>query len=90
MTLESRLLEQLSSSLQLLHEPVDRLVLAFSGGLDSCVLLHLLSLYPAKFKVLTWHVNHGLLENAGEMENFCQSVASQYNFEFMVSRLHLN
>ena len=90
MTLESRLLDQLSSSLQLLHEPVDRLVLAFSGGLDSCVLLHLLSLYPTKFKVLTWHVNHGLLENACEMENFCQSVASQYNFEFMVSRLHLN
>lgn len=90
MTLESRLSEQLDSHLRLLHKPLDRLVLAFSGGLDSCVLLHLLSLYPAKFKVLIWHVNHGLLENAAEMEAFCQRIANNYKFEYKVSHLHLN
>ncbi len=90
MTLESRLSGQLDSHLRLLQKPIDRLVLAFSGGLDSCVLLHLLSLCPSNFKILIWHVNHGLLANAADMEGFCQGIANQYNFEFMVSHLHLN
>lgn len=90
MTLESRLSGQLDSHLRLLQKPIDRLVLAFSGGLDSCVLLHLLSLCPSNFKILVWHVNHGLLENSADMEVFCRGIASQYNFEFMVSHLRLN
>ncbi|MCP3690497.1 MAG: tRNA lysidine(34) synthetase TilS [Gammaproteobacteria bacterium] len=90
MTLESQLSNQLAYSLSSLPKPVNRLVLAFSGGLDSSVLLHLLKQQTATFQVLIWHVNHGLLESAEKMESFCQQVTQSYGFEFRVSHLHLN
>ncbi len=90
MTLESRLSNQLTTSLSSLTKSVNRLVLAFSGGLDSCVLLHLIKHQCEAFQVLVWHVNHGLLENAQEMESFCQQITLSYGLSFQVSHLHLN
>ena len=90
MALESRLYEQLDNSLQLLPKPPERFVLAFSGGIDSCVLLHLLSQKKQKIEILVWHVNHGLLDCADDMESFCEHKASQYNFDFKTSRLNLD
>ncbi len=90
MTLASRLSNQLASNLSLLPKSVNRLVLAFSGGLDSCVLLHLIKNQTRTFQVLVWHVNHGLLENADEMEAFCQQITRSYGLDLQVSHLHLN
>ena len=90
MALESRLYEQLDNSLQLLPESVKRLVLAFSGGVDSCVLLHLLSQRNSDFEILIWHVNHGLVDNADEMELFCQQKVSEYGMELNLSHLRLD
>jgi len=90
MALESRLYEQLNNSLQLLPASVKRLVLAFSGGIDSCVLLHLLSQRKSEFEILIWHVNHGLIENADEMEMFCEQKVTEYGLELNLSHLHLD
>ncbi len=90
MTLVSRLEEEVSDHLENFINKNTRTVLAFSGGLDSCVLLHILVSIRCVNDLLVWHVNHGLLDCAGEMENFCKRLADQYKVEFKVSHLNLN
>lgn len=67
-----------------------RLVLAFSGGLDSCVLLHLLHSLIADEQLLAWHVHHGLLECADDMAGFAESRAGEYAIPFKISYLNLD
>ena len=69
---------------------IERVVLAFSGGVDSCVLLHSLQSKSRPFKVELWHINHGLQDIAGEMEAFCRSVADSYKLYIEVSHLSLD
>ena len=69
---------------------IDRVVLAYSGGLDSSVLLHLLASQSRQFKVLVWHVNHGLQEAAQEMEAFCRSRVNEYKLTLKTSHLNLD
>jgi tRNA(Ile)-lysidine synthase len=54
-------------------KPQQRLLLALSGGLDSCVLLHLLVNAKATFgfELQALHVHHGLSVNADQWANFC-------------------
>ena len=54
-----------------------RYVIAFSGGLDSSVLLHALQARTKKIvtPVLAIHVDHGLQEDAGEWEAHCRESA---------------
>lgn len=86
----SKPLTQLQSCLSEIPESVDRVVLAFSGGLDSCVLLHLLVSEPRPFAIKLWHVNHGLQQQAAEMASFCQAQAAKYAIEITVSELNLS
>jgi len=89
MTLESRLSDLLDHQLQPFTDSANRIVLAFSGGLDSCVLLHLLAARRFDLKLLLWHVNHGLQDCAVEMESFCIDLAGEYDIEIKVSHLNL-
>ena len=58
---------------------------AYSGGLDSCVLLHQMNyLFP---HVKAIHVNHGLSPHAAEWESFCKSVCEQYNVPLQVCKV---
>jgi tRNA(Ile)-lysidine synthase len=81
---------QLESCLDCIPGDIDRVVLAYSGGLDSSVLLHLLATRSNQFEVLAWHVNHGLQEMAQAMETFCRSRAKQYKLTIKTSRLNLD
>ncbi len=56
-----------------------RLLLAFSGGLDSVVLLHLLVLAKntVPFQLHAMHVHHGLSPNADHWAKFCQAQCDQ-------------
>lgn len=90
MAQEPRLEEQVNENLEMFASRSARTVLAFSGGLDSCVLLHILVSIRGNNDLLVWHVNHGLLDCAGEMENFCKRLADQYKVEFKVSHLNLD
>lgn len=90
MKTQSLLQTRLESCLESIPGGVRRIVLAYSGGLDSSVLLHQLIPVSDRFEVLAWHVNHGLQETASEMESFCRSQAKKYHLKFKSSRLKLD
>jgi len=81
---------QLGNCLDSISPVIERVVLAFSGGIDSCVLLHLLTSKPRPYKIQLWHINHGLQVIADEMETFCRSVAGLYKQKIEVSHLNLD
>jgi tRNA(Ile)-lysidine synthase len=85
----SRQLELLEHCLDLVPARVENCVLAFSGGLDSCVLLHLLASSRFLLNTKLWHVNHGLQIEADSMADFCQQQANAYRLEFKLSHLNL-
>jgi len=62
-----------------------RLLAGYSGGLDSHVLLHLLSQCRDRFslKIAAIHVNHGLSINAGMWSEHCRSVCEALEMEFI-------
>lgn len=63
-------------------------VIAYSGGVDSQVLLHAFSqLVPER--VMAYHVNHGISSHAQEWEDFCSNHASQWKVKFAVSHFSL-
>ena len=66
-----------------------KLVLAFSGGLDSCVLLHLLANLrkTLPFQLSAHHVNHGLSPNAKSWANFCAETCAKLNIPFTLSKV---
>jgi tRNA(Ile)-lysidine synthase len=65
--------ERLNSFLRQAARPGQVLLLGLSGGLDSCVLLHLLveARTALGFQLRALHVNHGISPHAGAWENFC-------------------
>ncbi len=79
----------MQSCLELIPADTRRVLLAFSGGLDSCVLLHLLVSSKPSWKLLPWHINHGLLETAMQMEQFCRQRVHDYGLEIRVEQLDL-
>src|SRR5258708_27270472 len=57
-----------------------QLLVGFSGGLDSTVLLHTLALHPElREKLLAVHINHGLSENALSWQSHCQEFCRKLN-----------
>ncbi|MCB5225657.1 tRNA lysidine(34) synthetase TilS [Alishewanella sp. 16-MA] len=72
------------------HQP-SRLVLAYSGGLDSQVLLHLLwplcQQHAIPLQVV--HVHHGLSPQADAWARFCQQQCRQLNLPFELCHVHL-
>jgi len=79
----------MQSCLELIPEDIERVYLAYSGGLDSSVLLHLLASNQDRYTLVPWHVNHGLLEAAVRMEQFCMEQAQLYGLELRLDRLEL-
>lgn len=64
-------------------------VLGFSGGLDSMVLLHALSALAgdAKFDLTAIHVHHGLSANADTWADFCQQVCQEMGVPLAIRRV---
>jgi tRNA(Ile)-lysidine synthase len=79
----------MQSCLELIPDDTERAFLAYSGGLDSSVLLHLLASSQPRYRILPWHVNHGLLDSASQMEDFCIQQAHGYGLEIRVDHLQL-
>lgn len=67
----------------------DRLVVAFSGGLDSSVLLHGLVSLDMPFELRAIHVNHGLHPDAAEWEAHCEATCRAWHVPLDVARLAL-
>ncbi|MXP67232.1 tRNA lysidine(34) synthetase TilS [Pantoea sp. Aalb] len=66
----------LFSELNILLNPNKHYVLAFSGGLDSTVLLHQLICYNQQLRAL--HVHHGLSPDADNWALHCQLICNQW------------
>ena len=92
---KASLLQQLQSFLarifsnQQLVNP--KLVLAFSGGLDSCVLLHLLAQVKKTlpFQLTAHHVHHGLSPNADAWSLFCKDVCDKLNVPLTTTKVQI-
>ena len=69
-----------------------KLLLAFSGGLDSTVLLHLLAecRKTLSFQLSAQHVHHGLSPNADDWADFCRQVCLKLNIPFVLSKANIN
>ncbi len=85
------MLNQLSSSLQL---PVSEcpLTVAFSGGVDSTVVLHLLTCLrdlEGISDVRAVHVHHGLSRYADQWAEHCQSLCEQWQVPLTIARVFL-
>tara|TARA_B100000768_G_C11258731_1_gene367713 strand:- start:231 stop:1565 length:1335 start_codon:yes stop_codon:yes gene_type:complete len=68
------------------------ILLGFSGGLDSSVLLHLLKQMQSKlhFKLKAIHVHHGLSSSADNWLNFCKEKCKLLNIEFYDEKVKVN
>jgi tRNA(Ile)-lysidine synthase len=65
------------------------LFVGLSGGLDSIVLVHVLSSYPQLYKKLhVIHVHHGLSMQADNWQGFCQVTCERLGVPFQVK--HVN
>ena len=82
MRIQAHVSQFLSQAISLNTAPT--LLLAFSGGVDSCVLLHALA--QAKktlnFNLQVIHVHHGLSPNADAWANFCAETCETYQVPF--------
>jgi tRNA(Ile)-lysidine synthase len=69
-----------------------KLLLAFSGGLDSSVLLHLLveTNKTLPFQLHAQHVHHGLSPNADTWADFCAETCTKLNVPITISKVKLN
>ena len=61
----------------------DKLGIAFSGGLDSSVLLNLISdqVIP-KDRITALHINHGINNDSDKWEEFCAQIADELGVNF--------
>lgn len=58
------------------HPGVERWFVAYSGGLDSSVLLHAMAKLDLKVPLEAVHVNHGLSDHAGSWSQHCRAVCA--------------
>lgn len=71
------------------HRDIRRLWVALSGGLDSCVLLHLLARMEPPVPVQVLHINHQLSPLAGEWQVHCKTLADTYGFPFVCASVEV-
>lgn len=68
------------------HHIEGHLLVALSGGLDSCVLLHLLATLPENpgIRLSAMHVHHGLSPQADEWAEHCQRLCASHAIPLQV------
>lgn len=85
----SQLVTGLTAQLGKIIQPGQQLLLAYSGGLDSCVLLHLLVQLRSElgFDLHALHVHHGLSPNANDWVQFCEKTCAALDVPLRVVRV---
>ena len=72
---------------------LDRWVIAFSGGVDSSVLLHALVQLKKKLAIpelVAIHVNHGLQQQAVEWEQHCRRICQNFGVDLIIEKSDIN
>ncbi|MGI9272877.1 MAG: tRNA lysidine(34) synthetase TilS [Woeseiaceae bacterium] len=88
MTLSHASLLQQLAALSEDASPAERYVVAFSGGLDSTVLLHALAA-QSDVPVLAVHIDHGLQDGSNEWALQCAPIAAAFNVVFRSARVSI-
>ena len=70
--------------------PPTQLAVAFSGGLDSTVLLHATIKAQGKKNVHAFHVHHGIQKEADQWQAHCKAVAKKLGCHFDTRNVKLN
>lgn len=85
MTLSAGILRRQLRELEAVAGKPSRYVIAFSGGLDSTVLLHALVSLREQLGIpmVTIHVDHGLHEDSGAWSEHCNSVATELGVDYL-------
>ncbi|HKA39083.1 MAG TPA: tRNA lysidine(34) synthetase TilS [Burkholderiales bacterium] len=75
---------RVAARIKSIAKPADRLLVGFSGGVDSVVLLDSLArLRPSlRFRLAALHVNHQLSPNAGRWSTFCKAFCRERGVPF--------
>ncbi|MFO1391917.1 MAG: tRNA lysidine(34) synthetase TilS [Agitococcus sp.] len=77
---------------QHLNPNIQRLVIAYSGGVDSHVLLDMVvqlqQFHQRPIKII--HVHHGLSQYANDWANHVEQVAQAYNVDYVIKRVSVN
>ena len=77
----------------ILNQPLLPIIIAYSGGVDSQVLLHSLAKLSKqnliKNPITVCHVNHGLSENAQQWQQFAQKQCLQLNLTLVVCAVNV-
>lgn len=68
------------------------IAIAYSGGVDSSVLLHLLARIQKQthYVLHAFHIHHGLSVHADEWLNHCQQVANELHIPFVAQQVQLS
>ena len=92
MRINQQVLDFLSSTLPSSSQSPVKLCLAFSGGLDSCVLLSALLAAQKKlnFELCALHVHHGLSPNADAWADFCSQTCKAAKVPLQVERVKVD
>ena len=87
----SELPQRLTHFLSETVQPGQTLLLGLSGGLDSCVLLHLLvaAQKDLPFHLKAVHVNHGISPHAPLWAEFCAALCAGYGIPFMLETVQV-
>ena len=67
-----------------------RWLVAYSGGVDSAVLLHLLNAIPDRPPLLAVHINHQLQVQAGDWEHHCRERAEHMGVAFYSEKVEVD
>lgn len=88
MTFNSEFLTERLAALTV-GEPASRWLVAFSGGIDSTVLLHALSSTRERkqSEIIAIHVDHGLHPDSQQWQTHCQQFAEQLEVSYISKRV---
>lgn len=80
--------QQLQNQLSLLKG--NRILVAYSGGLDSSALLHCVRQADLSIPILAIHVNHGLSANSGDWVKHCERQCETLDIPLVVREVSLS
>lgn len=68
-----------------------QLIVGYSGGLDSTVLLHVLASHPVLHsKITAIHINHGISSSADLWQAHCQNFCSRLGIHFITEKVEFD